>query len=88
VPLGSLSTVMFAATRGFGTMVPYVAVQNIGLPVLRLVLVVAVVALGANLVILRVLVALALDKVLAQAIAIVLVTPVNFIGNKLWSFRR
>ena len=26
------------------------------------------------------------SKVLAQAIAIVLVTPVNFIGNKLWSF--
>jgi putative flippase GtrA len=34
-----------------------------------------------------VLVALGLDKVLAQAIAIILVTPVNFIGNKLWSFR-
>jgi putative flippase GtrA len=27
-------------------------------------------------------------KVLSQAIAIVLVTPLNFIGNKLWSFRR
>jgi putative flippase GtrA len=26
-------------------------------------------------------------KVLSQAIAIVLVTPLNFIGNKLWSFR-
>jgi putative flippase GtrA len=25
--------------------------------------------------------------VLAQAIAIMVVTPVNFIGNKLWSFR-
>jgi putative flippase GtrA len=25
-------------------------------------------------------------KVLAQAIAIVLVTPLNFVGNKLWSF--
>jgi putative flippase GtrA len=24
----------------------------------------------------------------AQAIAIVLVTPINFVGNKLWSFRR
>jgi putative flippase GtrA len=24
----------------------------------------------------------------AQAIAIVLVTPLNFVGNKLWSFRR
>ena len=27
-------------------------------------------------------------EVLSQAIAIVLVTPVNFIGNKLWSFRK
>ena len=26
-------------------------------------------------------------KVLSQAIAIILVTPLNFIGNKLWSFR-
>jgi putative flippase GtrA len=26
--------------------------------------------------------------VLSQAIAIVLVTPLNFLGNKLWSFRR
>jgi putative flippase GtrA len=26
-------------------------------------------------------------KVLSQAIAIVLVTPLNFLGNKLWSFR-
>ena len=25
---------------------------------------------------------------LAQAIAIILVTPLNFVGNKLWSFRR
>ena len=27
-------------------------------------------------------------KIAAQAIAIVLVTPLNFVGNKLWSFRR
>jgi dolichol-phosphate mannosyltransferase len=27
-------------------------------------------------------------KVVSQAVAIVLVTPLNFIGNKLWSFRR
>jgi putative flippase GtrA len=27
-------------------------------------------------------------EVVAQAIAIVLVMPLNFIGNKLWSFRR
>ncbi len=51
-------------------------------------LVVSVVALAANLVFLRLLVALGLGKILAQAIAIVLVTPLNFIGNKLWSFRR
>jgi dolichol-phosphate mannosyltransferase len=45
-------------------------------------------ALAANLVVLRTLVALGLDEVAAQAIAIILVTPVNFLGNKLWSFRR
>ena len=45
-------------------------------------------ALGANLIVLRALVALGMDEVAAQAIAIILVTPVNFIGNKLWSFRR
>jgi putative flippase GtrA len=28
-----------------------------------------------------------MPKVLAQAISLVLATPVNFIGNKLWSFR-
>jgi putative flippase GtrA len=28
-----------------------------------------------------------LPKVLAQAISLVLATPVNFIGNKMWSFR-
>lgn len=28
-----------------------------------------------------------LGKIVAQAIAIVLVTPLNFLGNKLWSFR-
>lgn len=50
-------------------------------------LVVSVVALGANLGVLRLLVALGLGKVAAQALAIILVTPLNFIGNKLWSFR-
>ena len=33
-------------------------------------------------------VAVGIGKVVAQAIAIVLVTPINFVGNKLWSFRR
>jgi putative flippase GtrA len=51
-------------------------------------LVVSMAALGANLVILRVLVGLGVGKIVAQAIAIVLVTPLNFVGNKLWSFRR
>ena len=50
-------------------------------------LVVSMAALGANLVCLRILVALGVGKIVAQAIAIVLVTPLNFIGNKLWSFR-
>jgi putative flippase GtrA len=49
---------------------------------------VAVIAYGANLGILSALIALGMDKVAAQAIAIVLVTPLNFIGNKLWSFAR
>ncbi len=51
-------------------------------------LVVALVALSANIVALRLLVAVGLGKLLAQAVAIVLVTPLNFLGNKLWSFRR
>ncbi len=51
-------------------------------------LVVALAAFGANLALLTALVALGLDKVLAQAIAILVVTPLNFIGNKLWSFSR
>ena len=51
-------------------------------------LVVSVAALGANLVVLTALVSAGVAEVVAQAIAIVLVTPVNFVGNKLWSFRR
>ena len=50
-------------------------------------LVVALVAYGANLGLLAGLVSLGLDEVLAQAVAVILVTPLNFIGNKLWSFR-
>ena len=51
-------------------------------------LVVSTIALGANLLFLSILVTLGLPKVAAQAIAIVLVTPWNFVANKLWSFRR
>jgi putative flippase GtrA len=50
--------------------------------------VVALVAYVANLGILSALIAFGMNKVLSQAIAIVLVTPLNFVGNKLWSFRR
>jgi dolichol-phosphate mannosyltransferase len=49
---------------------------------------VSAVALAANLVVLRLLVALGLGKLVAQAIAIIAVTPLNFLGNKLWSFRK
>ena len=48
--------------------------------------IVSTLALVANLAILELLVSLTDRPVLAQAIAIVLVTPVNFVGNKLWSF--
>jgi dolichol-phosphate mannosyltransferase len=51
-------------------------------------LVVSVVALCANLIVLHTLVKAGLAEVPAQAIAVVLVTPLNFVGNKLWSFRR
>jgi putative flippase GtrA len=51
-------------------------------------LVVSVVVYVCNLAILTLLVELGVGKVVAQAIAVVLVTPANFIGNKLWSFRR
>ena len=51
-------------------------------------LVVALIAYIANLALLTGFIALGLDKVLAQAIAVVLVVPLNFLGNKLWSFRR
>ena len=50
--------------------------------------VVSVVALAANEILLTAFVAVGLGKVVAQAIAVVLVMPINFVGNKLWSFRR
>ena len=50
-------------------------------------LIVALVAYGANLLFLAAFITLGVDEVLAQAIAVVLVTPLNFVGNKLWSFR-
>jgi putative flippase GtrA len=50
---------------------------------------VSVAALAVNLAALDLLVHVGgLGKFLANAIAIPLVTPLNFVGNKLWSFRR
>ena len=51
-------------------------------------LIVSVIVYAGNLAILTILVELGLGKIVSQAIAIVLVTPANFLGNKLWSFRR
>jgi putative flippase GtrA len=45
-------------------------------------------ALLANLVILDILVSVGMGQLAAQAIAIFCVTPVNFVGNRLWSFGR
>jgi putative flippase GtrA len=50
-------------------------------------LVVSLACLGANLLALHVLITLGTGKLVGQAIAIMLVTPLNFVGNKLWSFR-
>ncbi len=48
---------------------------------------VSLASLGANLLVLHLLISVGSGKLVGQAIAIVLVTPLNFIGNKLWSFR-
>jgi dolichol-phosphate mannosyltransferase len=51
--------------------------------------VVSLAALAANLFALHLLISNGgLAKLPAQAVAIVAVTPLNFVGNKLWSFRR
>jgi dolichol-phosphate mannosyltransferase len=51
-------------------------------------LLVSLIALGVNLAALTTLVALGVSKLPAQAVAIALVTPWNFVANKLWSFGR
>jgi putative flippase GtrA len=51
-------------------------------------IVVSAAALAPNLLILRLLVESGgMDKIVAQVIAVCLVTPVSFLGNRLWSFR-
>ena len=49
--------------------------------------VVSTLVYAGNLLILTALVELGLGEIVSQAIAIILVTPFNFVGNKLWSFR-
>jgi putative flippase GtrA len=48
---------------------------------------VALASLAANLLVLQLLIALGAGKLVGQAVAIMLVMPLNFVGNKLWSFR-
>ena len=48
--------------------------------------IVSLIALGFNLLLLKGLVMAGMGKIPAQAVAVICVTPVNFIGNKLWSF--
>jgi putative flippase GtrA len=50
-------------------------------------LAVSVAALGINLIVLELLVSgVELSEVLSQAIAVAVAMPVNFVGNKLWTF--
>jgi putative flippase GtrA len=49
--------------------------------------VVSLASLGANLLVLHILISLGTGKLVGQAIAIIVVTPLNFLGNRLWSFR-
>jgi putative flippase GtrA len=60
---------------------------NFGIQGMRFFIVSAAVYV-ANVGVLAALVSSGLGKIVAQAIAIILVTPLNFLGNKLWSFRR
>jgi putative flippase GtrA len=50
-------------------------------------LLVSLVALGANLLILQLLVEAGLGETLSQAIAIALVTPLSYLLSRRWSFR-
>jgi dolichol-phosphate mannosyltransferase len=50
-------------------------------------LLVSAVALGANLFVLHLLIRAGAHEKGAQALAIIVATPLNFLGNRLWSFR-
>ena len=59
---------------------------SVGIQGLRFLLVSAAVY-GANVCVLATLISAGVGKIVAQALSIVLVTPLNYLGNKLWSFR-
>jgi O-antigen/teichoic acid export membrane protein len=46
LPLGTAATVAIQGTRGFGTMIPYVGLEDVGKPLLRPILVVTAIAAG------------------------------------------
>ena len=48
LPAAAIAGVLIAATRGFGTMLPYFSLEQIGLPLLRPILVGAAIAFGAG----------------------------------------
>jgi O-antigen/teichoic acid export membrane protein len=48
LPLAAVSSVCLAAIRGFGTMLPYVALENVAKPLLRPLLVIAGLSLGVG----------------------------------------
>ena len=59
---------------------------NFGVQGMRFFIVSALVY-AANVGLLTALVSSGVGKIVAQGIAVILVTPLNFLGNKLWSFR-
>ena len=50
-------------------------------------LIVSACALVPNLLILHVLVSAGQGKIMGQVVAVIIVTPISFLGNKLWTFR-
>jgi O-antigen/teichoic acid export membrane protein len=101
LPLAAASSVALSATRGFGTMVPYVAVENLGKPALRPVLVMLAIASGFGT--LAVALAWAFPIALAfpvallavlvllrrtehEAVSLVRTTPIRDLASEFWRF--
>jgi O-antigen/teichoic acid export membrane protein len=70
LPLAAVASAALSATRGFGTMVPYVAVEHVGKPALRPVLVLLAIASGFG----------TLAVALAWAFPIALAFPIAFLA--------